>query len=228
MPDLPPHFAAKSLANPDGTVSEYVVFVPPKLAPKPPVVLFLHGAGESKGSKRTPIEQGIGNGYLTLRAKTFPAIVVFPQAEALDVPADERWGPNAPDGKRALAALDAVVAQYKCDPKRVYLTGLAAGGTGVWSLAAAFPEKWAAIAPITGAGNPGTAKLIKAVPCWCFHGERDPVYSVQKSRVMVAALKEAGGKPAYTEFKNFGHGGVWDKVYESDEFYKWLFAQRRK
>ena len=36
---------------------------------------------------------------------------------------------------------------YKIDAKRLYLTGLSMGGFGTWSLAAAHPEKWAAIAP---------------------------------------------------------------------------------
>ena len=47
--------------------------------------------------------------------------------------------------------------KYKIDPKRIYLTGLSMGGAGTWSLAAAHPERWAAIVPICFGGDPSTA-----------------------------------------------------------------------
>ena len=47
-----------------------------------------------------------------------------------------------------MAILDEVMSEYKTDPKHVYLTGLSMGGSGTFSLAAAHPERWAAIAPI--------------------------------------------------------------------------------
>ena len=49
--DLPPGFVQKSHANADGTMSPYVVYVPPGYDPKSdeakplPVILFLHGSG---------------------------------------------------------------------------------------------------------------------------------------------------------------------------------------
>jgi len=39
---------------------------------------------------------------------------------------------------------------YGTDPKRTYLTGHSMGGHGTWHLGATFPNKWAAIAPISG------------------------------------------------------------------------------
>ena len=43
---------------------------------------------------------------------------------------------------------------YKIDAKRLYLTGLSMGGFGTWSLAAKYPDRWAAIVPICGGGDP--------------------------------------------------------------------------
>jgi pimeloyl-ACP methyl ester carboxylesterase len=40
--------------------------------------------------------------------------------------------------------------KYGTDPKRTYLTGHSMGGHGTWHLGATFPNKWAAIAPISG------------------------------------------------------------------------------
>jgi hypothetical protein len=43
---------------------------------------------------------------------------------------------------------------------------------------------------------------------------------------MIAALKEAGGDPKYTEYPGVGHNS-WDKAYAETAFYDWLFAQKR-
>jgi len=40
--------------------------------------------------------------------------------------------------------------KYGTDPKRTYLTGHSMGGHGTWHLGATFPNKWAAISPISG------------------------------------------------------------------------------
>jgi hypothetical protein len=61
------------------------------------------------------------------------------------------------DGKRALAILESVEREYKTDARRVYLTGVSMGGEGVWSLAAAHPNRFAAIVPICGGGDPSKA-----------------------------------------------------------------------
>ncbi len=222
--DLPANFAAREFANADGTKSPYVVYVPPGYDGKTavPVVLFLHGSGESKGGAKQPIEQGLGNGHITKRAKTFPAIVVIPQCENRRT----GWVAGSPDGKRALAILDATMKEYKIDPDRQYLTGLSMGGYGTWSLAAAHPDRWAAIAPVCGRGDPGTADKFKGIPCWCWHGDADTSVKVDGSRQMVAALKAAGGSPRYTELAHVGHNS-WDAAYATDDLYTWLFAQRR-
>ena len=74
--------------------------------------------------------------------RDFPFIVVSPQCP--------RRGWNA-DAVNAL--LDEVLAKYRVDADRVYLTGLSMGGYGTWHLAAIHPERFAAIAPICGGGN---------------------------------------------------------------------------
>ena len=95
---------------------------------------------------------------------------------------------------------------YKVDDKRTYLTGLSMGGYGTWSLAAALPDKWAAIAPICAGGDPKMADKIKHIPCWFFNGEKD---NVEKGRAMVKALQAAGGQPRYSEYPYVGHNS-WD------------------
>ena len=121
--------------------------------------------------------------------------------------------------------------EYKTDAKRVYLTGLSMGGYGTWSLAAAHPEKWAAIAPICGGANAKDVETIagkvKDIPCWCFHGDADTAVKVEQSRTLIDALKKAGGTPKYTEYPKVGHNS-WDAAYGDKEFFPWLLEQKRK
>jgi len=145
----------------------------------------------------------------------FSFIAVFPQSQK------RTWKADSDDAKRALAILDEVQKSYKVDAKRIYLTGLSMGGFGTWSLAAAFPERWAAIAPICGGGNPSTAEKIKNVPCWCFHGDADKAVKVEQSRSMIEALKKAGASPRYTEYEGVGHNS-WDRAYGTAELYEWF------
>jgi predicted peptidase len=222
--ELPPNFLQKSHANADGTMTPYVVYVPPSYdaAKSLPVILFLHGAGESKGGGKMPVEQGLCNGHVQKQAKRFPAIVVVPQCETRRT----GWNAKSPDGLRAIAMLDATIKEYKCDESRQYLTGLSMGGYGAWSMAAAYPERWAAVVPICGGGDPTDAEKIKALPIWVFHGDADAAVKVEKSRDMIAALKAAGGKPRYTEMANVGHNS-WDPAYAVDELYSWMFSQKK-
>jgi predicted peptidase len=226
-------FVTKVFKNADGHESPYVLFVPhgyDKAKPTP-VVLFLHGSGETKGDKsgKMPVEQGIGPYLKGRREKTFPALVIIPQAET------RGWQADGESAKRAMLMLDEVTKEYTVDPKRVYLTGLSMGGFGTWSLAAAHPDKWAAIVPVCGGLRWGkgesklaeTAEKIKDIPCWCWHGGADPVVKPELSREVIDALKAAGGKPRYTELEGVGHES-WDACYASEDVYRWLFKQKKQ
>jgi predicted peptidase len=201
---------------------KYVLFVPLdyKGDKEYPVILFLHGAGETGTDGEKQAKVGLGPA-IRKNEKDFPFIAVFPQSQK------RTWKADSDDGKRALAILDQVMKEYKTDPRRVYLTGLSMGGFGTWSIAAAHPEKWAAIVPICGGGDLSAAEKIKDIPCWCFHGDADTAVRVDLSRRMIEALKKAGAEPKYTEYPGVGHNS-WDKAYATKELYDWLLMQKRK
>lgn len=215
-------FVDATFKNADGTTSPYVVFVPHEYdgTKEYPVILFLHGSGETKGGKKQPVEVGIGTA-IKKQEKTFPFITVIPQSEK------RTWQADSDDGKRALAILDEVTKTYKTDPKRISLTGLSMGGVGTWSLAIAHPDKWAAIVPICGYGDPAAAEKIKDLPAWVFCGDKDASLLLDGSRKMVEALIKAGGRPTYTEYPGVGHNS-WDGAYAEKELFPWLLKQTRK
>jgi predicted peptidase len=204
----------------DGKEAKYMLFVPHDYkGDQPyPLILFLHGLGESGTDGEKQARVGLG-AAIRKHEKTFGFITVFPQSQ------QRNWRANSDDGQRALHILDAVMKEYKVDPARVYLTGLSMGGYGTWSLAAKYPDRWAAIVPICGGGDPKQAATIKHIPCWCFHGGADKTVPPAKSRDMIDALKAAGANPKYTEYPDVGHNS-WDRAYGTAELYTWLLMQR--
>lgn len=121
--------------------------------------------------------------------------------------------------------LDYVIRRHRVDPARVYLTGISNGGSGVWQLAEAYPDRWAAVAPISSFIEPDVPR-VRHIPAWIFHGAKDDKAPVGPQRKLVQELKEAGADVRYTELPNQGHM-IGRELYRSKELYEW-FAQKRK
>jgi predicted peptidase len=180
-----------------------------------PLMLFLHGSGES-GSDVEKVKVH-GPPKLIAAGKDMPFIVISPQCPN----AREGWDPEA-----LTALLDEVGEKYTVDPDRVYLTGLSMGGYGTWALAAAHPERFAAAAPICGGGRPRTAGRLKSLPLWVFHGAKDATVPLSQSQEMVDALKAAGGDVRFTVYPEAGHDS-WTETYDNPELYTWLLSHKR-
>lgn len=206
----------------DAGPHKYSVFLPADYSPERqwPVILYLHSAGERGDDGRKPLQTGLAP-IIKRRADTFPFVAVFPQCEDTRGPILEAWNPDAPDGARALKILDQVIADYSIDSDRQILTGWSMGGYGTWKIAAAMPDRWVGIVPVSGGGNADSAAKLKDLPIWAFHGQADAVVPVDESREMVEAVRSAGGQPRYTEVTGVGHD-VWPIVYSSRELEDWM------
>jgi len=213
------------IASLGGREYRYPLCVPPGYTEKTswPLILFLHGSGERGEDGDLPTQVGLG-AAIRRHEGLFPAVAVFPQ-----LPAGENWRTAAMQ-RLALLALECTTKEFRVDPRRLYLTGISLGGTGVWALAAAHPGLFAALAPVCGrcpwAADTEIPQDLGNIPAWIFHGAEDPVVPVENSRRMAHAL-QGGGAARYTEYPGEGHA-IWDRAYGGEEFCTWLFAQRRK
>ena len=128
---------------------KYQVFVPAGYRPNrpSPAILFLHGAGERGTDGRLPTMVGLGP-YAKTRGSSFPFLVVFPQAEDTSGRLLTPWTAGEPDAERALKILAEVQQTYTLNPERIALVGWSMGGYGAWSLGAAHPDKWSAVAAL--------------------------------------------------------------------------------
>ncbi|MGA2867197.1 MAG: prolyl oligopeptidase family serine peptidase [Verrucomicrobiota bacterium] len=199
------------------TELDYLLFLPQGYETSDkrwPLMLFLHGAGES-GSDLAKVKLH-GPPKLVESKPDFPFIVVSPQSPRMG------WNVEALN-----ALLDDIIHQYRVDEDRVYLTGLSMGGYGTWSLAAAHPDKFAAIVPICGGGKTADAPKLARLPIWVFHGAKDPAVPVARSKEMVEAIKAAGGNPKFTIYPEAAHDS-WTETYNNPELYQWLLEQKRR
>jgi pimeloyl-ACP methyl ester carboxylesterase len=207
----------RKLLDSRGAETNYALYVPwGYRGDRPyPLILFLHGFGD-RGTRGTQFTW-IGLPF-TVGHRDIDFLVLCPQGHS------GNWEPTGDDARKAMELLAAVQKDYRVDPKRISLTGVSSGGNGVWHLAAAHPDRWAAIVPVAASGYPGLAPAIKHIPCWCFHNTYDAGPAVESPRKMIEALTAEGGHPRYTEFLEINHN-AWDWAYTMPELYDWLARQ---
>ena len=134
-----------------------------------PILLFLHGAGANE-STYLDIADGLlrklaeKHGYIVVSPLGFAPLGAYgnplrlPAVFGESAVAKSQVAAVTPERRRELmlseleviTALDVVTEEYGADRARTYLAGHSMGSGGVWHLAARFPERWRAIAPMSG------------------------------------------------------------------------------
>jgi predicted peptidase len=246
-PALALAFAPHAYTNAKGEQMPYRLFTPTRLEPgrRYPLVVFLHGAG---GSGRDNVKQLQGANVFGGMVWTLPANQSRHPAFVLAPQSDVNWACTLYDPKNpprtladikfcppdalgigarlAFEIIDTLVLAQPIDPDRIYVTGHSMGGAGAWHMIAHRPRFFAAAVPVCGHPLPATAAAVKDVPIWNFHGEADEVEPAVTSRVMIDAIRKAGGRPRHTEYPGVGHN-VFMWAYTEPALVEWLFAQRR-
>jgi predicted peptidase len=215
------------------------LYVPPEASVSPrPLILFLHGIGESGTNNVSQINFLID--FLIDEAKQRGAFLYAPQTNS---------GWNSPIiTDRITTMLDRAIIEHNVDMNRQYITGLSLGGGGVWNLLSRYPERFAAAVPTCGVGPAPDfvpANLLDEA-IWAYHNRDDDVVSVTQTRNRITSLLNAAGEPVpvfpppdpeysifhfdsqlldlhYTEPSLGGHW-VWFLAYADEPMYDWMFA----
>jgi predicted peptidase len=206
-----------------------------------PLVLFLHGSGESGTNNLTQINGNIDN--LLAASKARGAFLYAPQTNI-------GWE-NSTLLSEAMTMIDRAIAERAVDPNRIYVTGLSMGGGGVWNFVNQFSNRVAAAVPICGVGpSPGFAPAtVVNESIWAFHGRSDTNVPVTVTRNVINSLAAEAGLPIptyparsntffpstqfdfpptdihYTDMR--GSHDIWFQVYDiatNQPMYDWLFA----
>ncbi|EAR01058.1 hypothetical protein FB2170_09811 [Maribacter sp. HTCC2170] len=182
-----------------------------------PLLLFLHGGGESGESLDMMNKNGPPK--LIKDGKDFPFLILAPQN-----PHKKKWW----NTRAVIQLLDSVVAHNRVDVKRIYLTGLSRGGGAVWEMAVQYPSKFAAMAVVCGmAPLPYANWINKKLPIWVFHGDQDKVIPISESTNMVDKLRHMGYKVEFTIYEGVGHNS-WENAYDTEELYTWFMKQKQQ
>ena len=181
-----------------------------------PLLLFLHGGGESGDSLSTIKSNGPPK--LIVEGKQFPFLILAPQN-----PYKMKWW-----NTRAVAQLlDTIVENNRVDKNRIYLTGLSRGGSAAWEMAVQYPNKFAAMAVVCGMTPlPYASWINKDLPIWVFHGDQDKSIPISESVNMVDKLKVMGYNVKFTIYEGVGHNS-WENAYTNEALYSWFVKQRK-
>jgi len=177
------------------------------------LLLFLHGSAE-RGDDRSLLKHHGPLKHID-EGQAFPFIVLAPQC-----PHEDSWLPEALSD-----LLDDICTRCLVDTDRMYVTGFSMGGFGTWDMAHAYPDRFAAIAPIAGYGDRADMARIARLPVWAFNGARDYEGAEASHRAAVEALRAAGGQPRYTVYADADHD-AWSRAYADPELYQWLLSHR--
>lgn len=215
----------KSFKISEGISVPYLQYLPKKFKAedkdtKWPLMIFLHGRGESNGP--LDIVTKWGPPKKAKNGDKLPFILISPQC-----PKEDRWSSDT-QMERIQKLIAHIRKEYPIDDKQIILTGLSMGGYGSWELAAREPDMFAAVMPICGGGKTGNASKLKDVNIWAYHGTEDNVVPYQLSVDMVDAIKKAGGKKIkLTSVEGAGHNS-WSAAYEDRKVWKWFAEQKKK
>ncbi|WP_442795525.1 prolyl oligopeptidase family serine peptidase [Pelobium manganitolerans] len=212
-------------------------------ANKYPLVLFLHGRGESGSDNEKQLTHGANMFLDSAFRQDHPAVVVFPQCAT-----DSYWAnvkiTTDQNGKRhfsfrksgkptkamrlLLKYMDERLADnLYLDRQRYYVGGLSMGGMGTYELLRRKRHKFAAAFAICGGDNPKNVKKYDDVPLWLFHGEKDDVVDPQFTKNIAAELERRGATYKLTLYPNDNHNS-WDSAFAEKDLLPWLFSHRRK
>jgi predicted peptidase len=224
-------FRAKTYQNSHGKTMPYRLFIPQSYdkRKKYPLVLWLHGGAGRGNDNLKQISGGntIGSHVWTLpeNQPRHPYFVVAPQCPNNELWATLDTAKPTEQMRLVLELLENLQKTFNIDAQRLCVAGQSMGGFGTWSVTSQHPDMFAAAIPVCGGNESEASKLIR-MPIWAFHGEKDEAVSVERSRKMIAAIRQTGGMPKYTEYKGADHV-IWDRVFSAPELLSWVFAQNR-
>ncbi|MGJ8591566.1 MAG: T9SS type A sorting domain-containing protein [Aquaticitalea sp.] len=148
-----------------------------------PLLLCYHGYDQrGNGTSNLSAVLGFGPPNQVEQGMDFEAIIISPQTSSGTFSTADFLG-----------LYNYLVANYPIDINRVYITGLSAGGGGVWNALRGHSDKIAAAVPICGTtllDNP--SEFLQQTPIWAFHNFNDGVVSRENTISNVSRIANVG------------------------------------
>ncbi len=217
------------------------LYVPPEANNEPrPLILFLHGAGETGTNNTSQVNGNIDN--LLDEVMERGVFLYAPQAIT------RNWS-DTTRTSTVMSMIDQALTDFNVDMDRLYVTGLSMGGGGVWNMVNRYDDRFAAAVPIAGVAPGGDfdGGNLLGKPTWAFHARNDTTVPSTTSRNVVDDVLSAAAAAAliypstndnfttlrytnpqvglnFSEWSVGGHG-IWGPVYDIPEMYDWMFSK---
>jgi poly(3-hydroxybutyrate) depolymerase len=231
---------------PTGQQLPYRLFVPPSWDGKAslPLILMLHGGGANENtymdmSDGLLMKLAAQHGYIVVSPLGFTPLGAFgnplrlPAVYGESAAAVTQRAAVTPVRQRELSlseldvitVLDLVTEEYGADRTRIFLAGHSMGSGGAWHLAARYPERWRAVAPMSGPFIDATTypfDLIRRLPIFMTEGT-GATPSLAGSRALSKYM--GGGNFVFEYLEVDGNHGsmvpmVWPRIFEFFNRYK--------
>ena len=234
------------LFTPTGQQLPYRVFVPPSWDGKSalPIILMLHGGGANENtymdmSDGLLMKLAAQHGFIVVSPLGFTPLGAFgnplrlPAVFGESAAAATQRAAVTPARQRELSlseldvitVLDLVTEEYGANRARTFLAGHSMGSGGAWHLAARYPERWRAVAPMSGPFIDATTypfDLIRSLPIFMTEGT-GATPSLEGSRALSKYMR--GGKFVFEYLEVDGNHGsmvpmVLPRIFEFFNRYK--------
>lgn len=236
----------------DGRLHPYVLYVPPMWREsgdnKFGLVVMLHGLGSAPmKAMQTIFGKPLKEDETGAMRERYPEPI---EAAPFFVLAPSGFGASGYRGfgeVDVLDVLDEVMARYRINPNRIYITGVSMGGIGAAAIPLHYPDRFAAAAPLSGYHSMFVYRQIRELSLsawerflvgfqsnveWAANGRHLPLYVVHglkdtpmHSRVLVREYQRRK-YAVQMETPDLGHN-VWDQTYEDHAIFKHFLKYKR-
>lgn len=211
---------------------------------KYPLLVFIHGIGEIGDGSPSQLPKVLVNGPPKLiNNKTFPGTFTVNNQNFSFIVISPQFNSNNRTSTTVGSLIDYIVAHYRVDPSRIYLTGLSMGGGISWIYAGQTldeAKRLAAVVPVSGNTSPYDVLVNNVananLPVWAFHNQNDPTvpssYTIQWIAKLNAHVPAPVPAARGTIFPVSGHD-AWTKAYDPNyrengkNVYEWMLQYTR-
>lgn len=231
-----PEYSASIYVH-NGLALPYRLYKPEKEEGKSfPLLVFLHGSGENGVDNQNQIYEEFAK-YMPQYMETLGQFyIMIPQAKK-----KKNWDfylKEDADNVLSAAIDDLILRNADVDTSRLYLAGMSLGGFGTISELRLEPEKFAAAFSICGGisdywyesedyrPNETIFRELSNTPLLLAHGTDDTVVPYAYSEEIYKEIDKVGGEVRFETLTGYAHN-IWNKCFETAEYWEWLFSHTR-
>jgi hypothetical protein len=186
-----------------------------------PLIIYLHGGSDRGTDLNKLYASGIPDQIY--RGREFPFVIISPQCPEFIRWSTDNWFDSF---------YNEITTKYRIDTNKIYLTGCSLGGDGTWYLAAKYPDKFAAIAPMSGFTShtdylDNNIDKLNDIPVWAFHGKTDNVVPFEETERIIKKLEGKNKDLKFSVEPEVGHWINW-LVYPNQELYDWFLKYDKR